>query len=148
MISPRGSLYFRKSILIQNSLVPQIYRSTSVPSTSSENVLTSCTKTLEQSVGSRIYLFVKHHYLYEQPLHFFRCIPNSFLCKSFGFWNPMLFPNIIKSDVHSFRIFVFLQVPSYDQQKNPPISYLGQSLLEQNTACSVSKKNKKPITIS
>ncbi len=52
----------------------------------------------------------------------------------------------MNSDFICLRLFSFLQEFSFDDQKNQPFLYLGQILLEQNTACSVSKKNKKPIT--
>lgn len=40
-----------------------------------------------------------------------------------------------------------LQVSSFDYQKNQPDFFLGQILLKQSTACFVSEKNKKPITM-
>lgn len=43
--------------------------------------------------------------------------------------------------------FSFLQVSFSEYQKNQPVFFLGQILFEQNTACFVSKKNKKPITV-
>lgn len=70
------------------------------------------------------------------------------LCVSFSLKNGPLsfFTGAINSDFHSYSLSS--KYPSLIIRRNQPVFYLGQILLVQNTACSVSKKNKKPITIS